>query len=169
MGADGKPLPEEESPHPPSYDPHVEGSEGGDEVPEEVPDNEAPGSPDAPVRRPALPPGGQLGVTGGGRGRGKSPSPSPRPVFRPVLAPDLGKEYLITDLQSPPPKVFSLLGAKSKYEQEEISRNEVATTHAKQKTTFDGDDIDSDDNDWVEDDGGLQEEGIIPTSMCAQQ
>lgn len=137
----------------------VEGSEGGaDEVPEG-------GGEGAPAMRPASPPVGRPAIRGAA-GRGAQ---RPTTAYRQVLPPDLGKEYLITELACPPPGVFALLGAKSKYEAEEKARNEAATIHAKQKVTFDGDDVDSDDNDWVEDDGGLVEEGIIPSGMCSQQ
>lgn len=181
IGADGKPLPEDDGHAPVTAEATTsEGHEDHpEEIPEEVPEGDAatPGTaPEAPARRPASPPGSPPQPSSRGRpaARGQSqqqPQGAQRPTtaYRPVLAPDLGKEYLIPDLQSPPPGVFALLGAKSKYESEEKNRDEAATKHAKQKTTFDGDDVDSDENDWVEDDGGLVEEGIIPTGMCAQQ
>jgi hypothetical protein len=184
LGADGRTLPEEDGPpeRPAPFTPDAGGMT--DEVPEEVPDTEAAsegatsegaeGDAPPPVNRrgrPASPPGGPGGPRGPpGRGAPTKGVPAkPAPVFRPVLPPDLGKEYQIDSLEAPPPGVFSLLGPKSKYETEEKARNEAATTLAKQKTTFDGDDVDSDENDFVENDGGLQEEGIISSSRCAQQ
>eukprot|EP01126_Amoeba_proteus_P014554 TRINITY_DN16422_c0_g1_i1.p1 TRINITY_DN16422_c0_g1~~TRINITY_DN16422_c0_g1_i1.p1 ORF type:complete len:100 (+),score=25.07 TRINITY_DN16422_c0_g1_i1:647-946(+) len=86
-----------------------------------------------------------------------------------ILPPDLGKEFLCTELVSPPCDHFTLFQG-SKYESQEKRKDEEACLIAKSKTFLLVDEQDSDEDDWVQEDG--MEEGIlkkVENSRCLQQ